>query len=131
MGKDSDAWLGSLDYDTLLDISKKGTPEVGGSQVNRKTAARTEIDRRRAEAQLEEERKLTKKEKDEAIKKEEKKETKKEQVLRVLEKTNQSMSIKAFAKLTGMNKNTARRELGTAVKRGDIVRVRRGVYRFK
>ena len=131
MGKDSDAWLGSLDYDTLLDISKKGTPEVGGSQVNRKTAARTEIDRRRAEAQLEEERKLTKKEKDEAIRETEKKETKKEQVLRVLEKTNQSMSIKAFAKLTGMNKNTARRELGTAVKRGDIVRVRRGVYRFK
>ena len=131
MGKDSDAWLGSLDYDTLLDISKKGTPEVGGSQVNRKTAARTEIDRRRAEAQLEEERKLTKKEKDEAIRETEKKETKKEQVLRVLEKTNQSMSIKAFAKLTGMNKNTARRELGQAVKRGDIVRVRRGVYRFK
>ena len=131
MGKDSDEWLGSLDYDDLLDVANKGTPEVGGSQVNRKTAARTEIDRRRAEAQLEEERKLTKKEKDEAIRETEKKETKKEQVLRVLEKTNQSMSIKAFANLTGMNKNTARRELGTAVKRGDIVRVRRGVYRFK
>ena len=100
MGKDSDEWLGSLDYDELLDVANKGTPEVGGSQVNRKTAARTEIDRRRAEAQLEEERKLTKKEKDEAIRETEKKETKKEQVLRVLEKTNQSMSIKAFANLT-------------------------------
>ena len=131
MGKDSDEWLGSLDYDDLLDVAKKGTPEVGGSQVNRKTAARTEIDRRRAEAQLEEERKLTKKEKDEAIKETEKKEKARPKTLRLLEKINQNISPIAFANLTGMNPNTVRRELGQAVKRGDIVRVRRGVYRFK
>jgi len=142
MGKDSDEWLGSLDYDDLLDVAKKGTPEVGGSEVNRKTAARTEIDRRRAEAQLEEERKLTRKEKDEAIREAEKKETKKQQMRRVLEKTNQSMSIKAFANLTGMKESTARRELGQATNpkskhfTKDIVRVgkkgSKGVkYRFK
>jgi methylase of polypeptide subunit release factors len=142
MGKDSDEWLGSLDYDELLDVANKGTPEVGGSQVNRKTAARTEIDRRRAEAQLEEERKLTKKEKDEAIKEAEKKETNKEKTIRVLDTTNQTMSIKAFVNLTKMVPSTARRELGQAVLRGDIVRVnkdgsvakpgaRTGLYRLK
>ena len=124
MPKKSDEWLGSLDYEELTDIAHKG-------KGNRRIAARTELDRRRAEAQLEEERKLTRKEKDEAIKEAEKKETNKEKTIRVLDTTNQTMSIKAFVNLTKMNPNTARRELGQAVKRGDIVRVKRGVYRFK
>ena len=131
MGKDSDEWLGSLDYDDLLDVARKGTPEVGGSQVNRKTAARTEIDRRRAEAQLEKERKLTKKEKDEAIREAEKKEKARPKILRLLEKINKNISPIAFANLTGMVKSTVRRELAAAYKRGDIVKVKRGIYRFK
>ena len=95
-----------------------------------KRAARTELKEREAQILLEKE-ELKKKEAREAIKKEEKKEKKTEQMIRVLKSINREMSTKDFVKRTGMNPNTARRELGTAVKRGDIVRVRRGVYRFK
>ena len=104
MPKKSDEWLGSLDYEELTDIAAKG-------EGNRRIAARTELDRRRAEAQLEEERKLTKKEKDEAIKETEKKEKARPKTLRLLEKINQNISPIAFANLTGMNPNTVRREL--------------------
>ena len=123
MPKTSDEYYGALSVEELEEIIKKGS-------TTKKTAARTELKEREAKILLEKE-ELKKKEAREAIKKEEKKETKKAQVLRVLDKINREMSTKEFVKRTGMNPNTARRELGTAVKRGDIVRVRRGVYRFK
>ena len=123
MPKTSDEYYGALSVEELEEIIKKGS-------TTKKTAARTELKEREAKILLEKE-ELKKKEAREAIKKEEKKETKKAQVLRVLDKINREMSTKEFVKRTGMNKNTARRELGQAVKRGDIVRVKRGVYRFK
>jgi len=120
----TDEYYGTLTIEELEDIF--ANPRT----AKEKKAARTELKEREAQILLEKE-ELKKKEAREAIKEEEKKETKKAQVLRVLDKINREMSTKEFIARTGMNKNTARRELGQAVKRGDIVRVRRGVYRFK
>ena len=119
----TDEYYGTLTIKDLEDLVNRGS-------TKEKIAARTELKEREAKILLEQE-ELKKKEAREAIKKEEKKETKKAQVIRVLDRINREMSTKEFVKRTGMNPNTARRELGTAVKRGDIVRVRRGVYRFK
>jgi len=119
----TDEYYGTL---TIKDLEEL----VDAGSTKEKIAARTELKEREAKILLEKE-ELKKKEAREAIKEEEKKETKKAQVIRVLEKQNREMTAKQLVGLTGMNKNTARRELGTAVKRGDIVRVKRGVYRFK
>jgi Fic family protein len=100
----TDEYYGTLTIEELEDLVKKGS-------TKQKRAARTELKEREAMKQLEE--------------------TKKEETLRVIDRINRELSVKEFVGLTGMNKNTARRELGQAVKRGDIVRVRRGVYRFK
>jgi Fic family protein len=134
MPKTSDEYYGALSVEELEEIIKQGSTTM-------KTAARTELKEREAQILLEKE-ELKKKEAREALKEEEKKETKKQQMRRVLEKTNQSMSIKAFAKFTGMKESTARRELGQATNpkskhfTKDIVRVgkkgSKGVkYRFK
>jgi len=119
----TDEYYGTLTIDELEDLVNRGS-------TKQKRAARTELKEREAKILLEKE-ELKRKEARAAIKEEEKKETKKAQVLRVLDKINREMTTKEFVARTGMNKNTARRELGQAVKRGDIVRVRRGVYRFK
>ena len=130
----TDEYYGTLTIKDLEDLVDEGS-------TKEKRAARTELKEREAKILLEKE-ELKKKEAREAIKKEEKKETKKQQMRRVLEKTNQSMSIKAFAKFTGMKESTARRELGQATNpkskhfTKDIVRVgkkgSKGVkYRFK
>ena len=55
--------------------------------------------------------------------------TKREQSIRTLEIVNKSFSLQQFYEETGMVQSTARRELGQAVKRGEIERVSRGVYR--
>ena len=120
----TDEYYGTLTIKELEDIFDY--PRT----TKEKMAARTELKEREAQILLEKE-ELKKKEAREAIKKEEKKETKKAQVIRVLDKINREMSTKEFVKRTGMNPNTARRELGQAVKRGDIVRIRPGLFRFK
>ena len=53
---------------------------------------------------------------------------KREQTVGTLEIAKKPLSIKAFVDLTGMNPNTARRELGQAVKKGILKRVGRGLY---
>ena len=55
--------------------------------------------------------------------------TKREVSIRTLEIVNKPFSLQQFYKETGMVQSTARRELGQAVKRGEIERVSRGVYR--
>ena len=55
--------------------------------------------------------------------------TKREVSIRTLEIVNKPFSLKQFYDETGMIQSTARRELGQAVKRGEIERVSRGVYR--
>tara|TARA_R110002033_G_scaffold127528_1_gene169043 strand:+ start:132 stop:593 length:462 start_codon:yes stop_codon:yes gene_type:complete len=55
--------------------------------------------------------------------------TKREVSIRTLEIVNKPFSLKQFYNETGMVQSTARRELGQAVKRGEIERVSRGVYR--
>jgi len=55
--------------------------------------------------------------------------TKREQSIRTLEIVNKPFSLQQFYDETGMIQSTARRELGQAVKRGEIERVSRGVYR--
>ena len=55
--------------------------------------------------------------------------TKREVSIRTLEIVNKPFSLQQFYDETGMIQSTARRELGQAVKRGEIERVSRGVYR--
>ena len=55
--------------------------------------------------------------------------TKREVSIRTLEIVNEPFSLQQFYDETGMIQSTARRELGQAVKRGEIERVSRGVYR--
>ena len=55
--------------------------------------------------------------------------TKREQTKQVIETTSKSFTIKEFVELTGMNYNTARRELGQGVKNGQFERISRGIYR--
>ena len=55
--------------------------------------------------------------------------TKREVSIRTLEIVNKPFSLKQFYDETGMVQSTARRELGQAVKRGEIERISRGVYR--
>ena len=55
--------------------------------------------------------------------------TKREVSIRTLEIVNKPFSLQQFYDETGMVQSTARRELGQAVKRGEIERVSRGVYR--
>ena len=55
--------------------------------------------------------------------------TKREVSIRTLEIVNKPFSLKQFYDETGMVQSTARRELSTAVKRGELERVRKGVYR--
>ena len=55
--------------------------------------------------------------------------TKREVSIRTLEIVNKPFSLQQFYDKTGMVQSTARRELGQAVKRGEIERVSRGVYR--
>ena len=55
--------------------------------------------------------------------------TKREVSIRTLEIVNKPFSLKQFYDETGMIQSTARRELGQAVKRAEIERVSRGVYR--
>ena len=55
--------------------------------------------------------------------------TKREVSIRTLEIVNKPFSLKQFYDETGMIQSTARRELGQAVKRGELKRVSRGVYR--
>ena len=54
--------------------------------------------------------------------------TKLEQTLQVLETAKIPFTIKEFVEATGMNPNTARRELGQGVKKGLFKRVSRGTY---
>ena len=54
--------------------------------------------------------------------------TKREQTVQVLETAEIPFTIKEFVEATGMNPNTARRELGQGVKRGLFKRVSKGVY---
>ena len=54
--------------------------------------------------------------------------TKREQAIQTLEIVNKPFSLKQFYDETGMVKSTARRELGQAVKRGEMKRVSKGVY---
>ena len=54
--------------------------------------------------------------------------TKREQTVQVLETAEIPFTIKEFVEATGMNPNTARRELGQGVKKGLFKRVSRGVY---
>jgi Fic family protein len=111
-----------------------GTGKHKDRTQGQKIAARTIMEEHEKQIQKmleEEDIKVTKKEAREELIKELKKEKKKDVVLNFLESYVNNISIKSFVKMTGMNKNTARRELGQAVKRGDITRVKRGVYRFK
>ena len=55
--------------------------------------------------------------------------TKREVSIRTLEIVNKPFSLQQFYDETGMVQSTARKELGQAVKRGEIERVSRGVYR--
>ena len=55
--------------------------------------------------------------------------TKREVSIRTLEIVNKPFSLQQFYDETGMVQSTARREFGQAVKRGEIERVSRGVYR--
>jgi len=55
--------------------------------------------------------------------------TKREVSIRTLEIVNKPFSLQQFYDETGMIQSTARRELGQAVKRGELERVSRGVYR--
>ena len=56
--------------------------------------------------------------------------TKREKTIETLEIANQEITVKQFYELNpNMLKPTARRELSTAVKRGELERVRKGVYR--
>ena len=55
--------------------------------------------------------------------------TKREVSIRTLEIVKKPFSLQQFYDETGMVQSTARRELGQAVKRGEIERVSRGVYR--
>ena len=55
--------------------------------------------------------------------------TKREQTKQVIETTSKSFTVKEFVELTGMNYNTARRELGQGVKNGQFERISRGIYR--
>jgi len=54
--------------------------------------------------------------------------TKREQTIQVLETAKKPFTIKEFVENTGMNPNTARRELGQGVKKGLFKRVSRGTY---
>ena len=54
--------------------------------------------------------------------------TKREQTVQVLETAEIPFTIKEFVEATGMNPNTARRELGQGVKKGLFKRVSRGTY---
>ena len=54
--------------------------------------------------------------------------TKREVSIRTLEIVNKPFSLKQFYDETGMVQSTARRELGQAVKRGELKRISRGVY---
>ena len=54
--------------------------------------------------------------------------TKREQTVKVLETVKKEITIAEFIETTGMNPNTARRELGQGVKKGLFKRVRKGVY---
>ena len=54
--------------------------------------------------------------------------TKREQTVQVLETAKIPFTIKEFVEATGMNPNTARRELGKGVKKGLFKRVSRGTY---
>ncbi len=54
--------------------------------------------------------------------------TKREQTVQVLETAKIPFTIKEFVEATGMNPNTARRELGQGVKRGLFKIVSKGVY---
>jgi Fic family protein len=54
--------------------------------------------------------------------------TKREQAIQTLEIVNKPFTITQFYQETGMVKSTARRELGQAVKRGELKRISRGVY---
>ena len=56
--------------------------------------------------------------------------TKREKTVETLEIANQEITVQQFYELNpNMLKPTARRELSTAVKRGELKRVRKGVYR--
>jgi len=56
--------------------------------------------------------------------------TKREKTIETLKIANQEITVKQFYELNpNMLKPTARRELSTAVKRGELERVRKGVYR--
>ena len=56
--------------------------------------------------------------------------TKREKTIETLKIANQEITVKQFYELNpNMIKSTARRELSTAVKRGELERVRKGVYR--
>ena len=54
--------------------------------------------------------------------------TKREQTIQILEIAKKPFTIKEFVEATGMNPNTARRELGQGVKKGLFKRVSRGTY---
>ena len=54
--------------------------------------------------------------------------TKREQTVKVLETVKKEITIAEFVEATGMNPNTARRELGQGVKKGLFKRVGRGLY---
>ncbi len=122
-----------------------GTGEHQDRTQGQKKAARTIMEEHEKEIQKmleEEDIKVTKKEAKEELVKELKKEKKTSQMLRVLKRITQPITIKQFVSITGMKESTARRELGQAVLPGskkftkDIVRVgkkgSKGVkYRFK
>ena len=138
MPQTTEEYFGSLG-DTVKGIKElqdwiDGAGEHEDRTQGQKKAARTIMEEHEKEIQKmleEEDIKVTKKEARKELIKKLKKEKKRVVVLKVLESYVNNISTKSFIKMTGMNKNTARRELGQAVKRGDIVRVRPGVFRFK
>ena len=133
---DSIDWFGS--YDDFLDTVKEKFDKNYSSGIEK--ASSNIFDKRQAESKklreqeeqflkrMEEEEKLPSTlEKIKQIMKE--KLTKREQTKQVIETTSKSFTVKEFVELTGMNYNTARRELGQGVKNGQFERISRGIYR--
>jgi len=133
---DSIDWFGS--YDDFLDTVKEKFDKKYSSGIEKASA--NIFDKRQTESKklreqeeqflkrMEEEEKLPSTlEKIKQIMKE--KLTKREQTKQVIETTSKSFTVKEFVELTGMNYNTARRELGQGVKNGQFERISRGIYR--
>jgi len=132
-------YVAESEFDNYKDFEQEAINQFGDSNALRRNATivwnesiREEefIDEEEdfdEEAEIEEEKLPNTLEKIKQIMKE--KLTKREQTKQVIETTSKSFTIKEFVELTGMNYNTARRELGQGVKNDQFERVSRGVYR--